>query len=329
MDFTLYSETRFNCFHVCVAAALLRKNADTVPLFTQSGYLVTKIDDGVVINPYYKDIDQVIRERTYMNLETGRWNNKEDYKAAILEYLDENQSVIMEADLYYLPFSPYKEQLHANHCIELIGYKNKEFEYCDHYYNCHGMLSLQEMSQVIEYSMGSLLGGQLHTHYLRPRNLHNQTVNVPIALEQVLLDNVKAMLDQDMPSIPGSVRGLPAVSVTQDIIREIGQIGDPALRSKLLKRFADELREVSHTRYHLQRYLVSVGEQRLADAYAAAEQSWMVIANLIFKSYLSDYNSTYEERVLSRLERVLEQETYSITLIQALLGHSPGSSTQL
>ncbi|CAM4464530.1 BtrH N-terminal domain-containing protein [Paenibacillus tarimensis] len=327
MDFTLYNETRFNCFHVCVAAALLRKKVDTVPLFTQSGYLVTKIDDGVVINPYYKNIDQVIRERTYMYLESGRWNNKEDYEAAILEYLAENQSVIMEADLYYLPFSPYKEQLHANHCIELIGYKNKEFEYCDHYYNCHGTLSLQEMSQVIEYSMGGLLGGELHTHYLRPRDPHNQAVNVPLAREQVFLDNVKAMLDQDMPSIPGSVRGLPAVSASQDIIREIGQIGDTAFQTKLLKRFADELREVSHTRYHLQRYLASVGEQQLADAYAAAEQSWMVIANLIIKSYLSDYNSTYEKRILSRLQRVLEQETYSIMLIQELLGDRYVSST--
>lgn len=105
MTFTLYKETRLNCFYVNIAALLKRlpvEDAHLIYLFNQAGlfYRDTEDEDEFQISPYYRLLDDFVYGLFGARLHKTGSSAGDDYMRTLKETLANGKSAIIESDIF-------------------------------------------------------------------------------------------------------------------------------------------------------------------------------------------------------------------------------------
>ncbi|SEF85612.1 BtrH N-terminal domain-containing protein [Paenibacillus sp. UNC499MF] len=325
MTFTLYKEFRLNCFYVNIAALLKRlpvEDAHLVYLFNQAGlfYCDTEDEDEFQISPYYRQLDDFVYGLFGARLHKKGSSAGSEYMRTLKEALASGRSAIIESDIFYLPYSGFYRRTHFPHALEVIGHKEGKFEICDHYYEYHGFLDESELQAIFDASLDSVFYKRLYVWSLKKTDGAAPGEITPEFCESVIKDNqanMQGAVTYDCP--PGSYPGLAAFEPICGKIKSLKTIEEDSVKFKAASYLYDGFREIANSRYHHHNLLKAIGEDALAESYLEADQSWMVAANLLMRAATGNQFQAFEERILSRMERVKQKEAENTDLLQQWL----------
>ncbi|MGM1050630.1 MAG: hypothetical protein ACQEXX_31615 [Bacillota bacterium] len=320
MGFLLYRETRLNCYFVSIAALLKRNLIDTIPIFTQCGYSIDEANDGMFqIKPYHEEIETIIFKRTGLTKKLMIITKVEEYIQFIIHHLESRPSIIIEVDIFYLPFSQYQGKLHYPHCLEVIARENDLFEICDHYYQYNGRISYSQLREVLFNSMQSFYEGNLHLHYIE-MTIDEKQSNILASPKTIISENYNCMTGQIKGNFTEkALFGEKAIDETSKIIRSLSLIKNIEYKVKIQKQLYKDFIEVSNSRYHFHIYLKSINEHRLASSFSDADQLWLIIANLIMKSMISGDYGSFSSRIQDKMKRIMDIEANNVQLLKNYL----------
>ncbi|MFE6796951.1 BtrH N-terminal domain-containing protein [Paenibacillus chitinolyticus] len=325
MSFTLYKETRLNCFYVNIAALLKRlpvEEGHLVYLFNQAGlfYRDTEDEDEFQISPYYRLLDDFVYGLFGARLHKEAASAGNEYMRMLKAALANGKSAIIESDIFYLPYSGFYKRTHFPHALEVIGCREGMFEICDHYYEYHGFLEESELQAVFDASLNSAFYKRLYVWFLVRTDGPPPEELTPAFCKSVIRDNQANMtgaITYDCP--PGSYAGLAAFVPICDKIKSLKTIEEDAVKFKSASYLYEGFKEIANSRYHHHLFLKAIGEHPLAESYLEADQSWMVAANLLMRAATGNQFEAFEERVLARMERVKQKEADNTALLQQWL----------
>ncbi|MBV6713644.1 BtrH N-terminal domain-containing protein [Paenibacillus chitinolyticus] len=325
MTFTLYKETRLNCFYVNIAALLKRlpvEDAHLIYLFNQAGlfYRDTEDEDEFQISPYYRLLDDFVYGLFGARLHKTGSSAGDDYMRTLKETLANGKSAIIESDIFYLPYSGFYRRTHFPHALEVTGYREGTFEICDHYYEYHGFLEESELQAVFDASLDSAFYKRLYVWFLKKTEGPAPEELTPAFCKSVIQDNLANMqgaVTYDCPS--GSYPGLAAFVPICGKIKSLKTIEEDSVKFKTASYLYEGFREIANSRYHHHHFLKAIGEHALAESYLEADQSWMVAANLLMRAATGNQFQAFEERILARMERVKQKEADNTALLQQWL----------
>ncbi|AJY73314.1 hypothetical protein [Paenibacillus beijingensis] len=138
-----------NCFGLTVNAILTRALGSVDFLWNQAGMVSYNNKDTVVFSHLYREISNHLNKCGKILTYNFKFSDQQELVKHMEEKLNCGHTLMVNADVYELPFSLCYQDKHINHYFEIIKIHGDKVYICDHYYKYAGEVSLHIILQAM------------------------------------------------------------------------------------------------------------------------------------------------------------------------------------
>ncbi|MGN7471964.1 hypothetical protein [Brevibacillus sp. SAFN-007a] len=316
----VYKNPYLNCSQLVVSAMLNREGIPIVHLWKQAGLLYQETEKGVILTPYYQNLRTDIKvhneislfERNY--LESEYLSYLEDFKNALIK---DGVTVGVTCDIYELPYCIYYQKTHEIHMIEIIKFQEGAVEICDHYYHYQGWIAIEQLERAIFSVFENTVSSTCKLIYMNPEEQLSKDKIKEVDVKKVVEDYIKVMEGNPLYRFvryEGALIGLEAIpKIKEGVLKWVEDNGERAFQ--IFDVYYKHLKEVGNSRYHMYR-LLNYYNWDEAELFLESYQCWTVLANMICRMHVTGKTTGMKERIGYRFDRVYEQESKNLMLLQ-------------
>lgn len=288
----------YNCFVMAIMSLLDMNGIDTGYLIKDTNIELIKEDNKISIKTGDLLIEDINKNHN-IEIEHIKYNNLNISKG-LMEKIFKDKACVLIADIYHLRYCIYYQVTHQPHSIEIVEKENGKYSLTDDYYNYSGEICLDELMEVMEQSNESI-PDSVSIFYLK----NAEAVNYDIDPKQVLSKNY--ILMNKISIDKNKFYGLSAIKELKKHFEELEGNG---------KEFYDYLgtiymvlKDVAMYREGYSKFLNKYSYTILYDKYQMLAKEWLVLANLIIMSSVRSNYLNLKDRIISRLDIIINIET--------------------
>lgn len=252
LENVVYPEKHLTCYESALITILKWMGLpDESPLMGHQAYFVLIDVNDLSISARFNDINVEWEHLHHLEIKQMEVTDVADLHQKIITQLQQNLPIILPVDLYFLPHTSYKDQIHQQHHVNIFGYRDNEYYMVCPYYQFKGWVD----SDLIYASFFSPTTKERHIIFISELKWENLTPEVVCSL---LRDNCDYMLGSSIPSawahLEPKYRGLAGLRTFVELIHSLAVEPDPKrLHKTNLLNLSRRLIGIGHSRYWFQK----------------------------------------------------------------------------
>jgi len=288
----------YNCFIMSITSLLKMREVNTEYLFKNMNLEIVKNNSKLFISTNNNVIKEMYIDH---NIEIQQIKYTEDgIEKKIIERVLNGEPCSIVVDIYYLSYCIYHMKTHEVHSVVIFPNGN-EICILDGYYGYNSNIEIKELENIINHSNKSLTNG---VSFFFAINL--EKIKYDMDFKKVLLSNIDNM--NRTSSDDNKFYGLQSI----DEMKKHFQILD---NNETDENFIDyietlylSIKDIAMYREGFSQFVNIYGYSDFANLLAKVAKEWLVLANLTLMCVARQSYSNYKERILRKIEAVIELE---------------------